>query len=82
MTVLSQVDFFHGKFKLLFWRKPAATESHYPTYSACWYTDGYAMHNNKKKTLGDKSTAQTYTQKCQTQSTAETCEKIAYTVSV
>ena len=36
-TVLSQLNFFHRKFGLLFPQgKPAATESRYPTYGARW----------------------------------------------
>ena len=35
-TVLSHFDFSHGKFRLLSRGKPAATESRYPTYGACW----------------------------------------------
>ena len=35
-TALSQWDFSHGKIWLPSLGKPAATESRYPTYGACW----------------------------------------------
>ena len=57
-AVLSEWDFSHGKSGCLPRGKPAATESRYPTYGACWVFSVSIIHRILTCTTGSLTCAQ------------------------